>query len=451
MLTLIRHLLLIVRTSFWFVPALLVAGAFVGAFLMVWVDGWMDLPENGLLERLVYSGDADGVRSILSTIAGAMMTIAGVVFSLTMITLTMASSQFGPRLIRNFMKSRGNQIVLGTFIATFIYCLLVLLMVHNSDEAPFVPGLAVSFAVLVAVINSAMLVWFIHHVASAIQADLVVADVGGEFADSLAQIYPEHFSYELRALDGFDPGPATTRVRAAGGHYLHAIRAETLVDLACEKDMVLSLLVRPGKMLMPNAVLAIAHGPERLSDSDQQTIRDAFLTGPERTDEQDTEFTINQLVEVALRALSPGINDPFTALSCIDHLAAGLCRVGQRDFPGGLVVDGDGQPRLLVQPLTFEGLFHSAFDQLRQIAPAHPVIAIRLLERLNSLAACLEESSRLSLVEQAGQSLAEQCREQFAYQRDREVIDQRLDALLSTIKDPKDSPSQQEPERSLGI
>lgn len=434
MLTLARYVTERIRTSFWFLPSLLVVGAFVGAALMVGLDAHIDPPEDSVFGQLIYSGNAEGARTILGTIAGAMMTIAGVVFSLTMVTLTLASSQFGPRLIRNFMKSRGNQLVLGTFIATFIYCLLVLLTVHRNNDELFIPGLAVSVGVLIAVINSAMLVWFIHHLASIIQADLIVADVGDELDGSLDKLFPEHFGCQSINPETIAASEPIQVIEARGGSYLRAIRAETLIDLARSRHVVLEIEPRPGDMLMPGWPLVKVHGDHRLTEKEEALVHQAFLTGSQRSAEQDSEFAVRQLVEVALRALSPSTNDPFTAMTCIDRLGVALCRLACREFPGGYLADEDGQPCLVVRPLTFAGVFHAAFDQIRQVAPDHAAVSIRLIEVLVQLAGCLRDPERLELVEQTAVAVAEQCRERLAFEYDRNKVDDRLAELMSMIK-----------------
>lgn len=433
MLTLARHIAESIRTSFWFLPSLLVLLAFVGAPVMVGLDSHIDPPEDHIFGRLIYSGNAEGARAILGTIAGAMMTIAGVVFSLTMVTLTLASSQFGPRLIRNFMKSHGNQLVLGTFLATFIYCLLVLLTVHRTDDELFVPGLAVSVAVLVAVINAAMLVWFIHHLASIIQADLIVADVGQELEDSLEKLFPEHLGCRTLDAGTIPEGDPVQRLEVRNTAYLRAIRAETLVDLASERDLVLVIHPRPGEMLMPGMPLVSVHGDSSLGEKEVEQVHKAFLAGAQRSAEQDTEFAVRQLVEVALRALSPSTNDPFTAMTCIDRLGAALCQLGQRGFPGGFLLNDAGKVCLIVRPLDFSGIFHAAFDQIRQVAPEHAAISIRLLEVLDRLAGCLSDPDRLALIEDTGRALAEQAEQRLAYAHDRSVIEERLASLQQTI------------------
>jgi uncharacterized membrane protein len=423
-----------VRSSFWFIPSLLVLAAFITAVAMVALDRHWS-PDPGAITRYIYySGGEEGARSILGTIAGAMMTIAGVVFSLTMVTLTLASSQFGPRLVRNFMRSRGTQLVLGTFIATFIYCLLVLLTVQRLDDGIFIPGAAVSLAVLIAVINAAMLVWFIHHLASVIQADLIVADVGKELEASLTALFPENLGARVSDQPIQLPATAGPVLQNQKSGYLLAIQGKTLLTLACKHDWLLLLHVRSGDFLYPGMPLLEVHGTDELDKPDRQSLLDCFLVGDQRSAEQDIEFSARQLVEVGLRALSPSTNDPFTAMACLDRLGAALCLLGPCPPPANCLADEQGTARLLVsRPQNFEGVFHACFDQLRQAAIDHAAVGIRLLEVLGQLAHCVRDPERLALIRQTAEAVASQCAQRLPDEMDRSVVHDRLAGVISAV------------------
>ena len=178
------------HTSFWFLPALMTFAAIGLSFATIALD-WV--VQESLLKRvaLVWIGGIEGARQLLSTIAGSMITVAGVVFSITIVVLALASSQFGPRLLRNFMRDRGNQVVLGTFIATFTYCLLVLRSIHGGDGTPFVPYISVSLGIALALVSVAVLIYFIHHVSVIIQAPTVIAMVAAELEDGIERLFPE--------------------------------------------------------------------------------------------------------------------------------------------------------------------------------------------------------------------------------------------------------------------
>ena len=235
MKTILLNLRETVRTSFWYIPSVMISLAIGLSFAIVALDRMIE-PENLSAFSFLYSGGPEGARSILSTIAGSMITVAGVTFSITIVALALTSSQFGPRLLRNFMRDTGTQFVLGTFIATFIYCLLVLMSVHSIDGAVFVPGIAVTFAIILAVINAGVLIYFIHHVSTMIQADRVAAEVYDELSEHIEKFFPEELGYELmqdeenrdRLEPTTDRYAHTCDVAASKGGYLRSIDDDSL-------------------------------------------------------------------------------------------------------------------------------------------------------------------------------------------------------------------------------
>ena len=383
------------RSSFWFLPAIMVAAAIVLAYSTIALDrlvqrhGW---PPDG---SWVYSGSAEGASLVLSTIAGSMATIAGVVFSMTLVALSLAFSQLGPRLLRNFMRDTANQVVLGTFVATFVYCLLILRSIRRGEGFVFVPHLSVSFGVLLAIVGLAVLIYFIHHVAISIQADEVISRVSTELIRQIDRLFPERVGREATDPAGppdasqfhaaFD-GQART-VGAAGDGYVHSIARDDLATLAKEEDLLLRLERRPGQYVVMGCPLVTAWPADRVTESLESRILDAFILGYQHTAAQDIEFSIHQLVEIAVRALSPGINDPFTAIACVDRLGSALHRLVQRDLPPPYRYDDDGGLRLVVPAFTFPDIANAAFNQIRQHARSSTAVTIRLLETIAVIAA----------------------------------------------------------------
>ncbi|RJQ83634.1 MAG: DUF2254 domain-containing protein, partial [Desulfobacteraceae bacterium] len=235
-----------VRSSFWFVPAIMACGSVALVFVTVAIDERMT---GSWLQGIswVYTGGAEGASAVLGTIAGSMMTIAGVVFSMTLVALTLASSQFGPRLLRNFMSDTSNQVVLGTFVATFLYCLLVLRTIRHTEEDAFVPHLSVTLGVLFAIVGMGVLIYFIHHVSVSIQADEIVARVGAELIEGIERLFPEQIGREnpgSAAESGGADIPASfdaqaRPVKAAGDGYLQFIDTDALMHLATQEDLLL--------------------------------------------------------------------------------------------------------------------------------------------------------------------------------------------------------------------
>ncbi len=368
---------------------------------------------EGWLQRLdwIYSGGAEGASLLLGTVAGSMIAIAGTVFSMTLVALSLASSQLGPRLLRNFMRDTANQVVLGTFVATFVYCLLVLRTVRRADEVAFVPHLSVSIGLLLAMVSIGVLIYFIHHVSVSIQANEVVARVGRELGDGIDRLFPGHLgkpgSEVSRAPNESDLPAAFERearpVGALEDGYLQLIDADALMDLASQEDLLLRLELRPGHYLVKGRAMVMVWPGDRVTETLVDKMNAMFVLGNQRTGAQDIEFSFQQLVEIAVRALSPGINDPFTAIACVDRLGSALCRLARRDMPSALRFDRHGRLRLVAPGSSFAGIVDTAFNQIRQCARSNPAVAIRMLDAIAQIAGQVQSApDAASLRRQAG-------------------------------------------------
>lgn len=417
MRTRLRHILEVLLSSYWFVPTLMLAASAVLALVTIYVDEW--IAEESIDVGWFYGGGPDGARVVLGTIAGSVITVAGVVFSITIATLTQASSQFGPRLLRNFMRNRANQFVLGVFVSTFLYCLLVLRKVRGEDHNEFVPQIAVSFSILLALASIGVLVYFIHHVSTNLQAPHVIDNVFRDLLRIIDRIYPKslgqasaHGAEDRRTLDA-KLEQSSRPVRSSKSGYLQVLDADSLMDLLRERDLVAELVVRPGKPLVENAIIARVHPAAQCDDDVSKAIDGAMIVGAERTSEQDVEFAIDQLVEIAVRALSTGVNDPFTAINVLDRLAPALARLAGREFPSTVRVDGDGKPRLIVDASDFSGLCDAALNMIRQNGAKSIAVGVRLLETVEQiLAACpdMPDDRRACLVDHARQTFEQAMR-----------------------------------------
>jgi uncharacterized membrane protein len=384
-------------SSLWFVPAAMAFVAVALASGAVAIDRtWGDRLLGGL--DWVYSGGAEGASLLLGTVAGSMISIAGTVFSMTLVALSLASSQLGPRLLRNFMRDSVNQVVLGTFVATFVYCLLVLRTIRRADEGVFVPHLSVSIGVLLAIISMGVLIYFVHHVSVSIQADEVVARVGREIEEGIDRLFPDGVGApavaDTPALIDADYAAFTARaafaVNTSTDGYLQLINVEALVDLACREDLLLRLECRPGHFLVKDEPLMMAFPADRLDENLAARINATIVVGNQRTATQDVEFSFHQLVEIALRALSPGINDPFTAVVCVDRIGSALCLLAGRRAPSPHRFDSQGRLRLVLQGSDFPGVVDAAFNQIRQNSHSNPAIAIRMLEAITRVASRIQ-------------------------------------------------------------
>lgn len=387
--------------SFWFLPTLMALLAIGLALSSVALDHTMNA---AWVQNIgwIWSGGADGARSVLSVVAGSVMTVVSIVFSLTITTLAQTSSHFGPRVLRNFTSDRGVQFTLGTFIATFVYCLLVLRTVRSVAESAFVPYLSVNIGVILALASLAILIFFIHHVAQTIQAENLIADVGQDFQRALPLFFPERIGENHVAQDAPEPMPwqNACKVAASDNGYLLRIDDEQLMALATQHDLQLKLEKRPGEFVARQTPLLWALPSFRMTNALAQSLRGCFSLGTHRTPHQDALYSLQQLVEIAAHALSPGINEPFTALTCIDWLGTSLRGVVCRDLPSAARYDENDRLRVIARPLTFAEVARAAFDQIRIYGASNPAILVHLLETIASLAPDLQRATdRVVLIE----------------------------------------------------
>ncbi|MEZ5091869.1 DUF2254 domain-containing protein [Nocardioides sp.] len=418
------------RVSFWFLPALLLLAATV----LAWGALLADAAHDGTWGGLLFNGGPQGARTILGTIAGSMVTVGTTVFSITMVALTLASSQFGPRMLSNFLRDRGNQLTIGLFLAVFLYSLIVLRGVH--DRAGGVPNLAVSLAIVLAVAALMVLVYFIHHIATSIQVMNLVQLLADDLSAGLDSSVPEAGESPDVVVTRPELPPPGHAVDAASSGYVQYVDRSALVRRAAERDLVLRLLVRPGRFVVAGSPLARAWTADGRAATDEQCADLAALVsvGPRRSIAQDVEFPIRQLVEVGLRALSPGINDPTTATACLNQLSVGLSRVADRPMPPDVHPDGDGVARLVQEgPLTWARLVGGAFDQLRQAAGGHVVVHLHLLEALTTIAGRTTRLDRLTVLRRQGDLVWEAAQQAVAQAADLEVVRQRHAALLAAV------------------
>lgn len=393
------------RSSFWFLPTLMAGIAVALAVSMVALD------EAVTAEWLhwwgwAYTGGAQGASAVLQTIAGSMITIAGVVFSLTLVSLSLASSQYGSRLLRSFMRDTMTQVVLGTFLATFLYCLLVLRTIRWAEEGAFVPHLSVTLGVLFAIASLWVLIYFIHHVAVSIQADEIVARVSADLVERIDGLFPEETSRGEAATSDTPesagvPPDFSDRALPIGScldGYLQIVDTGALLRTAREADVILRLERRPGQYVVKDYPLVRAWPAERVNAKLKADVNRAFVLGNQRTSVQDVELAVQELVEIAVRALSPGINDPFTAIVCVDRLGSALCRLARRDIPSPYRLDEERRLRLIACPSTFSGIVDSAFNQIRQYASGSVAVTLRLLEVIAVVATTVPLSDDRRLV-----------------------------------------------------
>ncbi len=332
---------------------------------------------------------------MLSTIAGSTITVAGVVFSITLAAVTYASGQFGPRLLGNFMRDRGNQATLGIFVGTYLYCLVVLRTIRSAQEAnadanglvrsAFVPHLAMFGALALAVASTAVLIYFVHHVTSGIHINNFIARVGGDLIVGIRR--QERAGRENpKKLEPPTLFALSHRFDATNTGYIEAIDYDLLIKIASRNDLVLRPTRRAGDFVAEGWALLEAYSDETIGDEIREECVAAVSIGRQRTAQHDLQFGIDELVEIAARALSPGINDPFTAIACLDWLGAALGELASCPPPPTALTDDHGTARVVVRLQDFEDYLSAAFGQLRHYLVADPIARARAPHTLAGLA-----------------------------------------------------------------
>ena len=394
-------------TTYWFLPSMMAVLAVALALLTVRLDEVLDHRTSGLF--WLYAGGPEGARTLLSTIAGSMITVAGVTFSITIVALSFASTQLGPRLLDNFLRDRGNQVVLGTFISTFLYCLLVLLTIRGVDSQTFVPEISVTFGIALALMSIGVLIYFFDHVSSSMHAEEIVAQVGTELDKAVDRLLPGRFLtglFESEPRNEEDiPKEFDEEARGVGdtrSGYLQSIDFESLLALAREHELLLRINYRPGDFIPPEKQIVDLWPPKMLDDKVYEQINQAAVIGIYPSWNQDVTYAVNQLVAIAVRALSPSINDPFLAMSCIDRLGAALIHLAQKSIPPSYRYDERGKLRLITSSFSFEGVLDRSFNQIRQAAVSDVAVTIRLLETLATIAGIVERPERKQAIRRQG-------------------------------------------------
>jgi uncharacterized membrane protein len=365
-----------------------------------------------------------------------------VVFSITIVALTLASTQFGPRMLRNFVRSLGIQFTLGTFVATFLYSILALVAISQQGGHVFVPHLSITVDFVLVLLDLGVLIYFIHHVAISIQLNHVIAGIAADLVRSIdleAAVEADHRRrqiiragpLEAEVLAWLDEHGA--RVLAVKSGFLQVIDHDLLISEASRAGAVVRLLFRPRHFIVQGRALALVWPPEA-APAIQRTLERAHFVGPQRTRSQDMLMAIDQLVEIAIRALSPAVNDTFTALACIDWLSAGLARVSAVAWPALVHRDRAGHIRLIEPELGYERLVDGAFDKVRQAGRGMPAVTIRQLEALaRVMEFAADEHQRCALMRQADM-LLRSSEESIPEPNDRQAVRERYDALVVTMR-----------------
>lgn len=363
--------------KFWFIPVVCIVIAIGFAQALVSIDqAGLGLPEP--IRGFLVEVGVDGARALLSSVA-TFLGVAGTAFSITISVVSTASTTYGPRLVRNFMRDRNNQMVLGVLVATFVYTLLVLRTIQSAtdDGEAFVPHLAVNFAILLGTVDVLLFVWFIHHIAESVQVETLSANARGDFERAVSDNWLDASERRVDLIDPPEEGGATITLGRSG--YLVQVDRQALVDDLTEGRARLRLLKRCGDQVMADEPVAIVWPPER-AEAMQDEVRDHLHVAPSRTTVQDVRFAQQQVVELAVRAMSPGTNDPYTAINAIEQVTYGVLSAASRPTSGNTLLDDDLAQRLYVRPVTVSELVDTPFDHIRPYAKQTRIVLTALVD-----------------------------------------------------------------------
>jgi uncharacterized membrane protein len=374
--------------NFLFIPGVMALGAILLAWSMYWLDG--QIPNEVLnTSRFVISGSPSELRGYLFGMATTVLTTAGVVFTLLTLPLSTVASQYGSRLIRVFLGDRTTQFVLGMFVATFTYCIFSALGIPPAEVEPYGPQITTTIGLYLLIVAFASLILLIQHISTMLQAPNIVATAGVELLGVVRETnQPETRGGEYqRHTAKIPPDSLITAearpVRANKPGYIQYVDPEHIIPLAEKKDIVIRIVPKPGAFVRSGMVIAQVWPADRVDNDLDNEIRNTFHLGNQRTPTQDVEYAVNQLTEIAVRAMSPAINDPFTAMTCLDYVGDGLALFARKGAINPNISDSHGNLRLIFEPVTFNELLSAAFDMLRHASADNASILLHMLQTIN--------------------------------------------------------------------
>jgi uncharacterized membrane protein len=427
------------RSSFWFMPSLMVAVSMAFATALIEADSAGSDRWLSQWPRLFGVGP-EGARQMLATLAGSMMTVMGITFSMTLLALALASGQYTSRILRNFMRSRVTQATLGIFAGIFAYCLIVLRTIRGgSGIVEFVPSLAVFFAFVLALGGVGVLIFFIHHIASSIQASSIIASVAQETIASIDRLFPERLGHGPDEDEDRDEVLKSLEERtwhavpAKMNGYIQNVDNDALLRLARDRQTVVRMERGIGAFVVQNTALASLALEDPPDQATIDALNEAYSVGRYRTVEQDPAFGIRQMVDMALKALSPGVNDTSTAVMCVDYLSAVLAQLASRKFPALRRYQGNELRVIAIAP-TFEALLAEAFEQIRGSAEGNVAIMARMLSAFETLAELTVSPRRRQALHEQVQGIAELAGRTTEATHDRARIARRLKEVREALE-----------------
>jgi uncharacterized membrane protein len=374
------------KVSFWFAPAVMS----IVALLLVWATNTLDkrIP-NEILEnsRVVLSGSVDGLRTALLSMATSVLATAGVVFTLLTLPLSTVASQYGSRLLRVFLGDRITQFVLGMFVATFVYCVAAATSLPPTDSQVEAPQVAATVGIFLMMITFASLIMLVQHISTMLQAPNIAAAAGAELMEVILAEIPDEVG-SINDADETSQRLIETEsypISARETGYVQIIDEEYVLAVVQEQNLVVRVLRKPGDFVWRGAAIAQVWPADKIDEELDRQIRRSYRIGRRRTPTQDVTYAFNQLVEIAVRAMSPAINDPFTAMTCLEYIGNGLTLFIQQGERNPAVYDDDGKLRIVFEPVTFAELLEVSFNMIRHCSCDNAEVLKYMLKMIDAI------------------------------------------------------------------
>ena len=406
----LRQLIFNLRGGFLVRPlSIALALGCIGALLSEMEEAFPVL--NDWVPRALFPSHSDPqvAQIILGGIAASIMTVVSIVFAILLMTLTLASMQFSPRIIVSFSRDRVTQWTLGVFLGTFCYCMAAL-PAARSIPFPFSPVATVLGAMVLAICCVALLLFFIHHISHAISVNFIVDRIAAETEAVIDDVMPLPHIFPGLALTGSDPpDPGDAVVNSLVSGYIRFIDTKRLAELAKTYRVRVKVIRRVGHFVPEGLPLLMVSKSKKLTSESVAELASAFDLGPSRTLQQDVEFGVLQIVDIALKAISPAVNDPTTAINCVDQLSRILIRFASRAMPEPILYNPPGVVRVTIPWIGFDKVLHSAFDQIRFYAKADIAVSLRLLRAFGDIATCTQDPEFCQALRDLGRRVVEGC------------------------------------------
>lgn len=416
------------KATYWFIPSMLCTSLLIVLAGLLYFD---------TITNLNYYTRPDLVREYLIVVAGSTIGVAGTVFSITIAAVSFTASQYGPRILNNFMEDTGNQITIGIFISTFLYCISVLQTMHGS-LADVVPQFPIFFLYPLVLVNIAALTYFIHHIPSSLRVSKIIHGIGSELVEKVGAAFYERVSYrKFEDVDEEDIIDETDEesefILNEDDGYIQSADAGKIFDVCKRHGLVYKFKGRPGDFKSSGMALGVIKPKSKLTPMVEREIREAYSFTVHRNQVRDTLFYLDELIEIAARALSPGINDPYTAMNCMDWIGSFLLHALESEMPTPYYYDSDRNIRVITYKFTYEKLISRACEGLRPYVVGDRKTVIHLLEIIQMIGEQLEDEEQINVLRRQVKNLHAEAKSQSTFDVDLDFLEKQQQKTLRIL------------------